>query len=85
MLQIPFDVFGLDCFNVDAFLFIVGSVFVYEYVYANKGFFVQLCDYKQSCLVFFTNIGLHLQKKGAAFGVSNFEKICVTLIVNELI
>ncbi|CAI4619989.1 BAH_G0037390.mRNA.1.CDS.1 [Saccharomyces cerevisiae] len=38
MLQIPFDVFGLDCFNVDAFLFIVGSVFVYECVYANKGF-----------------------------------------------
>ncbi|CAD6636258.1 AMH_1a_G0037610.mRNA.1.CDS.1 [Saccharomyces cerevisiae] len=53
MLQIPFDVFGLDCFNVDAFLFIFGSVFVYECVYANKGFFVQLCDYKQSLSSFF--------------------------------
>ncbi|CAI4650648.1 BAQ_1a_G0037990.mRNA.1.CDS.1 [Saccharomyces cerevisiae] len=62
MLQIPFDVFGLDCFNVDAFLFIVGSVFFFSPVSASL--FI---------------------KKGAAFGVSNSKKICVTLIVNELI
>lgn len=94
MLQIPFDVFGLDCFNVDAFFIycwkrLCNLVLYYRYMNVFmpiRVFFVQLCDYKQSCLVFFHQYrSPFTKKKGAAFGVSNFEKICVTLIVNELI
>ncbi|CAD6641336.1 BAK_1a_G0037680.mRNA.1.CDS.1 [Saccharomyces cerevisiae] len=49
-------------------------VFLYSYVIIN------------SLLSSFSPISVSIyKKKGAAFGVSNFEKICVTLIVNELI
>ncbi|KAF1904891.1 LOW QUALITY PROTEIN: uncharacterized protein GI527_G0004160, partial [Saccharomyces cerevisiae] len=48
-------------------------VFLYSYVIIN------------SLSSFFHQYRSPFTKKGAAFGVSNFEKICVTLIVNELI